>query len=145
MPNNIISFDTGVVEYKINDAYTLAFNPTDVFFIERIFATFDALDQKQDAYSAAIEKVKTNAEVFETAHTMDAEMREMIDTAFGAEVSAPIFGGLNVYALADGLPLWVNLMMGIIDEMDSAFAREKKAGNARMQKWTEKYNKKRKN
>lgn len=137
-----ISFGKGDVSYTINGGETtVVFNPTDMSFIERIFATFDELDEKQEYYTAAVEKTKNNAEVFQIAREMNANMRALIDAAFESEVCEPVFGKTSVYALADGLPLWVNFMLAVIDEMDSAFAREKKATSPRIQKYTKKYSK----
>ena len=136
-----IRFDTGLVEHTLNDKVTVAFNPTDLTFIEKVFTTFDELDKKQEAYNARVEEQTDNAGVFRVARDMDAEMRGIIDAVFGVEVCSALFGGLNVYALAGGLPLWCNLMLAIIDEMDSTFAKEKKAANPRMQKYLAKYKK----
>jgi len=137
--SNIIRFDTGVVEYNINDDVTVRINPTDLSFVERVFQTFDAMDAKQEAYNAAVEAEKETAGIFRIAREMDEEMRGMIDDVFGAEVCGPVFGNVSVYALSDGLPLWANLMLAVIDEMDVAFAREKKATNPRIRKYTAKY------
>lgn len=138
-----ISFGKGDVSYTINGGEaTVVFNPTDLSFIERIFSTFDALDGKQEYYNAEIEKAKDNAAVFKIAREMDANMRAIIDAAFESDVCAQVFGKTSVYALADGLPLWVNFMLAVIDETDSAFVREKKATNPRIQKYTKKYGKK---
>ena len=46
---------------------------------------------------------------------------------------------MNVYALSDGLPVWANLMLTIMDEIDTTFAREQKATNPRISKYTKKY------
>lgn len=50
-------------------------------------------------------------------------------------------GKMNVYALSDGLPVWVNLMLAVMDEIDTAFAREQKQTNPRIAKYTAKYHK----
>ena len=52
-----------------------------------------------------------------------------------------LFGGMNVYALANGLPVWCNLMLAVMDEIDSSFAREQKATNPKLQKYLNKYQK----
>jgi hypothetical protein len=139
---NVIQFDLGDREYVLNDRCTVVFNPTDIAFIERVFGTFDELDKRQEEYNAKISRQEDNAGVFQLARDMDAEMRSMIDAVFEDDVSEPVFGSRNVYAMADGLPIWCNLMLAIIDEMDSAAAREKKATNPRLKKYLEKYNKK---
>lgn len=138
-----IEFNTGLVAYDINDRAKVVFNPTDAAFIERVFSSFDELDRRQEQYSAEIAAQTDNAGVFDVARRMDGEMRGLIDGAFGeAGVAEAIFGGVNVYALADGLPIWCNLMLSVIDEMDTSFAREKKASNPRVQKYLAKYKKK---
>lgn len=139
---NQLTFSTGLVEYNINDRVTVAFNPTDASFIERIFDSFDELDRRQEGYSAEIAAQTDNAGVFAVARRMDGEMRAVIDAALGDGVADGVFGTMNVYALADGLPVWCNLMLAIIDEMDTSFAREKKASNSRVQKYLAKYKRK---
>lgn len=134
-----IKFDTGLVVYDINGQCQVSFNPTDSAFVERLFNTFDTLDQKQEAYKAEIEKMGDKRKIFEVARARDAEMREMIDGVFSVPISERLFGGMNVYALADGLPVWCNLLLAVMDHMDSAFAREQKRTNPRIAKYTAKY------
>lgn len=135
-----ILFDSGLVEYNLNGKCKVTFNPTDMSFIERIFSVFDTLDEKQEAYKADIDG-KDGKEIFDIARQMDTEMREIIDSVFGEDVCEPLFGEMSVYAVASGLPIWANLFLAIMDEMDSAFAREKKLTNPRIQKYTAKYSK----
>lgn len=136
-----LNFDTGLVTYSINGKCELAFNPTDSTFVEKLFNAFDTLDKKQEAYKAEVEKTANKREVFETARKMDEEMRDIINEVFGFDVCTPLFSTMNVYALADGLPVWSNLMLGIMDEVDTTFARESKLTNPRIQKYTKKYHK----
>lgn len=141
---NIIQFETGAVEYSINDKTTVRFNPTDLAFVERVFNIFDSMDQKQEEYNQAISKAENDATIFQVYREMEGAMRGMIDDAFGMEVCQDVFGSMSVFALSDGLPLWANLMLALIDEMDVAFAREKKATNPRIKKYTAKYQKRQK-
>lgn len=138
---NIIKFDTGAVEYTINDKVKVTFNPTDLSFVERVFSIFDNMDEMQEKYNAEIDKAEKDADVFKIYRDFESTMRNTINDVFGVEVCQDIFGNVSVFALADGLPLWANLMIAIIDEMDVAFAREKKATNPRIKKYTAKYNK----
>ena len=133
--------DTGVVEYTINDAVTVKFNPTDFSFVERLFSTFDELDKKQEDYKAEIEAASDNVAVFDAARKMDAEMREYVNAVFEQDVCTELLGNVNIYALADGLPIWANLMLALIDEVDTSYAREQKATNPRLQKYMKKYKK----
>lgn len=136
-----LNFDTGVVTYNLNGKHELSFNPTDSTFVEKLFTAFDTLDSKQEAYKAEAEKAQGKREVFETARRMDEEMRDIIDEALGAGTCAALFGDMNVYALADGLPVWANLMLAVMDEVDTTFARERKAQSPRLAKYTKKYHK----
>lgn len=136
-----LNFATGVVTFAVNGVHDISFNPTDSAFVERLFDAFDLLDKKQDAYKAEVERTANSREVFATARKMDAEMREIIDGVLGDGTSAAVFGGMNVYALADGLPVWCNFLMAVMDEVDTTFAREQKATNPRIQKYTAKYHK----
>lgn len=134
-----LKFETGVVTFSVNGGVEVSFNPTDTTFAERLFDAFDALDKRQESYRAEVERNANKREVFDTARKMDAEMRETIDGIFERPVCKDIFGAMNVYALADGLPVWCNFMLAVMDEVDTTFAREQKATNPRIAKYTQKY------
>ena len=68
-------------------------------------------------------------------------MLAIIEVVVSARVSDAVFEGMNVYAVAGGLPVWCNLMLAVMDEIDTAFAREQKATNPRIAKYTAKYQK----
>lgn len=138
---NTLNFNTGVVTFTVNDTAEVSFNPTDSSFAERLFNTFDELDKKQDSYKAEVANMADKRQIFEIARKRDKEMREMIDAIFQLPVSDDIFGGINVYALSDGLPLWCNFLLAVMDEIDTTFAREQKATNPRIKKYTAKYHK----
>lgn len=134
-----IRFETGIETFSLNGSADVSFNPTDSAFVENLFNAFDTLDKRQESYRSEVEKTADKREVFDVARRMDGEMREIINGVFGADVCGSLFGGMNVYALADGLPVWANLMLAIMDEIDTAFAREQKATNPRIAKYTKKY------
>lgn len=136
-----LNFDTGLVSYDLNGKVEVTFNPSDSNFVERLYSAFEGLDKKQEGYKATIEKMADKKEIFEFARERDAEMREIIDGLFCVPVSEALFGGMNVYALANGLPVWCNLMLAVMDEVDSTYAREQKATNPRIAKYTAKYQK----
>lgn len=140
MEAKALQFDTGLVTFDLNGKASVTFNPTDSAFVERLFNTFDELDKKQDAYKAEVEKAQKR-EVFDIARKRDAEMRDMIDNALGASVCDALFGDMNVYAMANGLPVWANLLLAIMDEIDTSFARETKLTDARIRKYSAKYKK----
>jgi hypothetical protein len=135
-----IKFDTGLVTYTLNSKCEVSFNPTDTAFVEKLYNTFNSLDEKQNAYTAEIESLSGKREIFDYARERDTEMRSMIDDVLGDGVSEAVFGKMNVYSLADGLPVWCNLMLAVMDEIDTSFAREQKKTNPRVAKYTAKYN-----
>ena len=136
-----LSFDSGVVTYTVNDRAQISFNPTDTGFVERLYAAFESLDKKQESYKSEIDKKTGTREIFEIARRMDAEMREIIDSVFCSPVSSELFGDMNVYALASGLPVWANFLLAVIDETNAAMENEERKTDARMNKYLEKYGK----
>lgn len=132
---------TGVETYKLNDSVEVSFNPTDAAFGEKLFNAFDTLDKRQESYKAEVGKAEGKRELFDVVRKLDGEMREIINDVFEFDVCSGLFGELNVYALAEGLPLWANLLFAVMDEMDETVMREKKAMNPRIAKYTKKYHK----
>ena len=137
----VLQFDTGLVTYLLNDRCDVTFNPTDSAFVERLYAAFNDLDKKQEAYQDQVSRMSDRAKIFDLMRERDKEMRQLIDGVFDAPVCAMLFGGMNVYAMASGLPVWANLMLTIMDEVDTAFSREQKETNPRVQKYLAKYKK----
>ena len=137
-----LNFESGLVTYSLNGKCEVSFNPTDSNFVERLYAAFEELDKKQEGYRAQIEKMADKREIFDFARERDTEMRGIIDGVFDAPVSEAVFGGMNVYAVAGGLPVWCNLMLAVMDEIDTTFSREQKLTNPRIAKYTSKYRKK---
>lgn len=137
-----LNFDTGVQVYKLNGKKEVSFNPTDASFMERLNASFEELDGIQEEYKARAGKADENAsDFFEFAHECDQKMRSIIDAVFQDDVCDALFGDMNVYALAGGVPAWVNLMLAIMDEVKEAIAQEGKATNPKIAKYTAKYRK----
>lgn len=136
-----LNFDSGLVTYSLNGKCEVEFNPTDSNFAERLYSAFDELDKKQDGYKAQIESMTDKKEIFDFARERDTEMRGIIDSVFGAPVSDAVFGGMNVYAVSNGLPVWANLLLAVMDEIDSTLSREQKLTNPRVSKYTAKYQK----
>ena len=137
-----ISFDLGVKEYSVNGSYTLMFNPTDMSYVEKVFSTFEALDGMQESFSTKLTEDMNGEQLFNVTREMDKEMRAVLDEMFGADFCKEVFKTLHVYAIADGLPVWCNLMLAIVDELDASFVAEKKKTNPRIQKYISKYTKK---
>lgn len=137
-----IKFSTGKREFRLNDQVSVAFNPTDAAFVERIYDVFEKLDAEQQTYRSEMEASSDKRKIFDIAHQHDEKMRDMIDGLFEAPACAALFGSMNVYALADGLPVWANLMLAVLDQVDTTLTQEKLRTNPRIQKYTERWAKK---
>lgn len=133
-----IRFDLGVKTFTVNGGYEVTFAPTDMGFIEKVYTALDNMDKKQESYKDVAEKA-TDKEVFVLARKMDKEARDEINAIFGEDVCSPVFGSMNVFTVADGFPVWANFILAIVDQLDGAFAEEKKKTNPRIQKYTAKY------
>lgn len=142
-----LTIATGIKEYDITDEhgnvkYSVAFNPTDPNFAERLYAVFSDLDKKDEELHKRIKEENDHIKLFEIARQMDSEMRQMVNSVLGDDVCTPIFGSVSVYAIGDGLPLWANFLLAIMSEMDDALDREQKAANPRIKKYTERFKRK---
>lgn len=142
-----LSISTGLKSYDFTDENgnvlcTVRFNPTDPGFAERLYDVFTNLDKQDEEYHKQIAEEQDPIKVFSIARQMDKEMRSSIDSIVGEGVCDALFGTVSVYAWSDGLPLWANLLLSIMDEMDEALNREKKASDPRLQKYTKKFGKK---
>lgn len=146
MSENIIKIDTGVVTktFVTTDGKEcgFAFNPLDMGLSRRLFSAFEKLDKMNEGYKDEVQKNADKKEIFDIGQKMDREMREIInEEVFGFDICTPLFGELNLYALANGFPIWANLLFALVDEMDTAYAREQKLTNPRISKYTKKYHK----
>lgn len=135
-----ISFDTGLVEYEINGAATVRFNPTDAAFTERLYDAFTDLDARQEEFRSKVEEIgEDGGQMFAYAKERDLEMRGIIDGLLGEGVADALFPDMNCYALADGLPVWINLMFAIADEIQAAYTAEQKRTDPRVAGYNKKY------
>ena len=142
MAEKKLSFETGIVTYHINDSVDVAFNPTDSNFVERLYDTFTELDSRQDEFQARVKEIGSDkVQMFEYARERDKEMRGMIDNLLGSGVSEALFAGMNVYSLAGGLPVWVNLMFAIADEIHDAYDSEQAKTEPKLKTYDAKYQK----
>ena len=135
-----LSFPDGLEEYSLNDRVTVRFNPTDASFLERLSELFSRLDALQEEVSA-LQETTPEEEVFPLAKSLDGRMRDLLDGLFGQQVCEPLFGTMNLFASAGGLPVWANLLLALTEEVEAAMQGELSAREARIAKYTAKYKK----
>lgn len=135
-----LTFDTGVVEYDINGAVKVKFNPADAVFAEKLYNAFNDLEARQGEFQKRVDEIGEDGDkMFAYAKERDTEMREIIDGLLGDGVADALFPDMNCYALADGMPVWINLMFAIAEEIESAFSREREQSDPRMRKFDKKH------
>lgn len=115
-----LSFETGLVEYDLNGAVTVRFNPTDESFVSKLYDAFGELD---DLQAKLTDGGGDAGDVLKRFGDLDADMRGTIDGLLGAGVADAAIP-MNCYAIADGLPVWCNLMLALLDEVTEAYERE---------------------
>lgn len=136
-----LKFETGLVKYSLNNVVDVEFNPTDLSFMQRVFRTFDLLEEKQQEYDSARESAHSSRDFFDLSNRIDTEMREVLDGVFEKPVCEDLFGRMNVYASAGGLPVWCNLVFSVIDLFDESVTAETAKTNPRLNKYLKKYHK----
>ena len=134
-----LTFDTGVREYDLGGKVTICFNPTDVGFIQKLSDSFSYLDLIQEEVKLRKEEVTDEKDVYKLAKSLDGKMRDIINALFGQDVCTPLFGEMNLFASAGGLPVWANLMLAIAEEVEASMQGELKQREERIKKYTEKY------
>ena len=134
-----LTFDNGIEEYDLDGKVTVKFNPTDVAFLEKLSDSFASLDLIQEEVKLSKEEITDEKDVFNLAKNLDTKMRDIINALFGMDVCTPLFGEMNLFASAGGLPVWANLMLAVADEVQNSMQGELKKREARIRKYTEKY------
>ena len=132
-----LNFDLGLNEYDLGGKVTVQFNPTDVSFLEKLTESFATLDRIQEEVKR--EEISDEKDVYNLAKNLDGKMREIIDALFGQDVCTPLFGEMNLFASAGGLPVWANLMLAIADEVQASMQGELEKRNDKIMKYTENY------
>lgn len=136
-----LQISTGVVEYNLNGKVKVHFNPAGAAFVKKLMGVFDAMEQKQNETKAELDGANDAKRVFEIADAKDAEMRAMLDGLFEVPVCDALFGTMNVYALGDGLPVWANLLLAVLDVCAASFDGVDEKMEYRIKKYTAKYKK----
>lgn len=134
----VLNFQTSRKTYKVNDGCEISFDPADINFVNRLM---ELLEQMENQDTTAPETVEN---VFAEFAKKDKEMRAKIDAVFGEPICDKVFGTTNVYSPAGGLPICMNFLLAVIDEVDIASETETKPServNSYIQKYEKKYRK----
>lgn len=146
MRTDELDFDDGLVAFKVKGGkVTLTFNPTDAAFFGKVYNAFDHLNQKQKQYDQESKDLQ-GKEAFEFISKIGNEMRATIDSVFNPvsdveSVCDALIGDMNPYSYGDGLPVWTNFLLAVMDKADTSIKQQKELTNPRVQKYTSKYHK----
>lgn len=140
MAGKALNFETGLIEYTINGTAKVSFNPTDADFADRFYTTLTEMEAQQDEIRELAEKAGDGPrEMLDFLKDRDAEMRATVDGLLGEGVSDALFPNMNCYAMAGGLPVWMNLFFAIADEMGEAMDEEQGKTDPRLAAHRKKY------
>lgn len=134
----VLNFQTGRKTYTVNEGCEISFDPADIRFVNGLFDLFEKLEKQQD------EQPQNPENAFVYAAQRDRELRTQIDALFEEPVCEKIFGRTNVLSPAGGLPVAMNFLLALIDEVDAAAEKETKPSakvDAYIRKYEQKYGK----
>lgn len=135
-----ITFSTGVVEMSVNGVRTIKFNPSDIGFLDTLYGML----AKVEAIAVDTEKKQTKdtdlAKTFDRMRNSDRRMREAVDDVFGEGFCDDVFDGIRLVAMSDGLTVLENFVFAVIDQMDESVRENMARRDAKIAKYTEKYN-----
>lgn len=134
-------FDTGIVSYSLLGKCEVCFNPADHHFAERFYNAFDKMGNLQNHYAKKAEDLKEPSRAFDLARQRDEEMGKVLDSLFDAPLSETVFGDIGLCAFASGFPVWLNLMLSILDEIEANIGDIQKQADPRIEKYKAKYQK----
>ena len=129
-----IKVNTGLVDYDLGGKVTVSLNPTDVMFGDKLFDAIDELCNISDEPLPDDTK-----EMLTVLLDRDKRAREIIDNLFGKEVCRPLYDTISVFAIADGLPLWANLLIAILEQMQTGAEKRYAEVEKKIKKYTAKY------
>lgn len=137
-----LNFNSGIENFSVNGVENaLRFNPTDIELLRKIYVSMKDLEAKQKERNSAQSDSDDIIDTLNKAKQLDTEMRGIIDGVFGDGLCNKIFGDVSLYASADGLPVWQNFILAVIDLFDEATKREAALSNEKIQKYVKKYHK----
>ena len=135
---NALNFSTGMKTFDVNDgAAQISYNPTDVNFASGLYDLFASCSERHEADKD--KKFENNTAFFEYAKQLDADVHKGIDALFGEGAAAAGVEGISSYAMADGLPLWTNFLLAVIDTVPEEMNKQVKTSKPRVEKYLKKY------
>lgn len=136
-----IVFETGVQEFKVNGGRSIRFNPADIGFAETLYGVIAKINTIDEETRKKRESTTDYAKIFDYNRSADKRMREVVDAVFGDGFCSDVFGDIRLVALADGLSVVENFAFAVLDQMDAGITENLAKRDARIAKYTAKYQK----
>lgn len=136
-----LDFSRGIATFSLAGLCEVSFNPADTTFIEKLYSTMEKLRTSQDKFAKAAEEIGPSREMFDLSRKHDEEVKSAIDSLFNAPVSDVLFSDVSPCASADGLPIWMNLLLAVMDQVESRVGDAQQKADPRIAKYMEKYRK----
>lgn len=137
-----LNFNSGIESFSVNGVENaLRLNPTDIELLRKIYVSMKDLEAKQKERNSAQSDSDDIIDTLNKAKQLDTEMRGIIDGVFGDGLCGKIFGETSLYASADGLPVWQNFILAVIELFDESTKREAALSNEKIQKYVKRYHK----
>lgn len=137
-----LQINTGVEEFRLNDTVSIYLNPADPGFVKRLLDRFSELEQQDKAWREKLKSIEDPAEALKAYDEGDRMFRSAVDDVLGEGVCAALLGQTSVLAFADGAPIWMNILLAIMDIIDEAVSREQSTVNPKLEQYLKKYRKK---
>lgn len=136
-----LRFETGLVEFSVNDGRIVRFNPSDLGFIETLYDLVAKIDAISSDMAKKKDKADDPAKFFDIARSGDKRMRDAVNSVFGDGFCEEVFDGVRVTAMAGGLTVLENFIFAVIDRMDDSVKENMAQRNDKIAKYTAKYQK----
>lgn len=134
-----INFSTGVVEMSVNGVRSIRFNPSDIGFMDTLYALMAKVESIENDSQKKRENQTDPAKIFDSFRSNEKKMRDAVDAVFGDGFCDDVFSGVRLVALVDGLTVLENFIFAVIDQMDESVKANMEARNAKIEKYTAKY------
>ena len=147
MDQNKFAVESGLVHLSLvredgsETGRSIDFNPADIGFAEDLYGLISKLDAIHMESVRKVGQVSDAASLFDINRAEEKEMRAAVDGLFGEGFCADVFGTVRLFALVNGLTVIENLLLALFDQMEESVAANISVRDARVKKYTEKYNK----
>lgn len=136
-----LQINTGVEEYRLNDKVSVWLNPADPAFVKHLLDRFSELEQQDKVWREKLKNIDDPKEALTLYDEGDQMFREAVDDVLGAGTCTALLGSVSVMAFADGTPIWMNILLAIMDILDEAVQREQNTTNPKLEMYLKKYRK----